>query len=476
MIYFIIKKLKSLFSFSHLLVLFVYTSITWFLVQPSFNPTSIYSSASITTIYGNVLMSITFLNFLLFVIKDFKSEITSNMKEILLTRLNSKRYIYGLFTAYFLFFIIGFVIPTYCIALFQQFYYASNTIKTSFFILKVLSLIISFVPLWIIITLYFVSVFRNEFVTLFLITVVYFFSLPVQVILKGVLFNNFWLMTFFEAGGIKSYLPIFTWFLSLSILPIIVKVLTVKISVIGLKEKFGKGLLASITKKLKFYLSMYHYRMLGLAPQIILWFFSFIGLIFVIILLNNPNGNFIVLSKIYIGAFIPVLFSFNQYSLIQIDREAGMMQTIFLRKISYSRIILNRWLIILIPQLFVVLIFVLLINIFGKPFSIEFIFYILLLNAFTGLLNLFIAIIFQSSGLPNLFIFALVYLQLRADVQLIITSSPVLNSLNIFYPLLQQKNVKIFFSHWITLLFFIFFLIIGITYTLKKRDKYITKF
>jgi len=84
----------------------------------------------------------------------------------------------------------------------------------------------------------------------------------------GEVFNNYWFVT-------KSSNAIYYWMLSFVLVYLLNKLSILLFSSLTVTERFTKGVFAIISKKLGFNLSMFHYRMLGLSSQKVLWFFSF---------------------------------------------------------------------------------------------------------------------------------------------------------------------------------------------------------
>ena len=71
---YILHNIKSLFTPAYAGVMAIYLAFAWFLGDPSFDPTAIYGSEKISNNYDLVLMSVMFINYLLFIIHHLKSE------------------------------------------------------------------------------------------------------------------------------------------------------------------------------------------------------------------------------------------------------------------------------------------------------------------------------------------------------------------------------------------------------------------
>lgn len=467
MINFIFFNLKNIFSFTHIFVLGIYFSFSWFLAKPPLDTSAIYNSQKLTLYYDTILMSLAFFNFLLFVITHFNREMEK--REIIGIRLSTKEIFWGLIISYLLFFFFGFVLPAYGIALIQQIIYAPLNINISIYFLKIISGLLGYTFLWIIISIWLFVKFRNDFTVLVIIVLLYLISLFVQFISNGLIFNQYWINSIFTDNNSFYFIitRIVAWFTVVLLSILLGNRIAKYLSQIEFAPPYRKGIFAKIANKCNAYLSMHHLNMMGLSSQKILILFSFIGFIFILFLIRNPQANLIIIAKIYLGAFIPILFSFNQYYLIKIDKEAGMVHNNFIRKISYTKIIFNRWLLLLIPQLLITLFFSLIISIFAQTLPFSFIIYILFLNVFCSLINLFFAVFTQTNSTANLFLLFFVYIQLRDDIQSFFISRNWLNKLNVFYTLLQENN-NIPLEHWFIMIGLILVMIFLTVKSLRK--------
>jgi len=444
LIAFVIYNLKSLFSPLHFLIVFVYCSFAWFLAQPFLDASAIYNSMRLTSYYDFILMSFGLLSFILAVLRHYRSALQRGRRGLLATRLSNHQIFWGLATSYLLFFFTGFALPSYVIAFVQQLMYAPNSISPSVFLLKMIVPFTGYCFFWLIAALALFGKLRNDFVVLFLFIVGYIVSLILRFVSGGLAFDHYWLiMVLIDKGaswraGIESFL---SWGVFLTIAYLCGNRLADHLDKIDLVEPFKKGVFARLAEKLGAHFSMHHLKMMGLANQKILTLFALIGLAPVLALLNNPHAELIVLGKIYLGALLPILFSFNQYYIIQLDRDAGMVHNNFLREIPYQKIIFNRWMLLLLPQLLVALSLSLIVFMLTQKLSVAFIAYLILLNIFCSLLNLLFALVPRTSGAANLMLLLFVYVQLREEVQAFFLSFPGINIFNIFYPLLQEGSI-----------------------------------
>ncbi len=455
---FIRYNIKSLFSLTYLFTVIVYSSFAWFISAPPFSFNAVYMSQRIIDSYNFVLMSIAFLTFLLFVVAHFREALQTGKKEIPLSRLTKRKIFWGLVFSYLLFFFLGYVIPSYIVALVQQLVYAPKKIDLLVYLINSLNLFTGYSFFWIILTLILFAWFKNDFVVLFVILITYGLASFLSLYTQGVLFNNYWLSSLLSKNPPERIAQsILVWAVFMTSIIISSIFISKKILDIDLSDPFKKGLFVRLLDKFRLDLSMHHLKMMGLGSQKILAFFTLLGLSQIIVLLSMPNANLLPFAKIYIGAFLPILFSFNQYYIVSIDREAGMIHNNFLRRMCYRRIVLNRWLVLLIPQLLISLIFLIIFSVFGKALPVSFIFYVLLLNIFCSAFNLFLGVLTNKTGVANLILLFFIYVQLREDFQNIFSANSIISDFNIFSPLLRLENSSIGYQQFIIVLSTILF-------------------
>lgn len=450
---FIAHQLRSLFSPYHFLTVFVYLSFAWFLAHPLLDPSAVYSSSKLTSYYDAILMSLGILSFLLTALGHFRNALQRGRRELLAVRLSNNQIFWGLATSYIIFFLIGFSIPVYGAALIQQWVYAPDNVTYSVFLLKITSGFTGYVLFWLVVVLALFTKLRNDFTVLVIFVVAYGASFLLQFRLDGLAFDHFWFTSIWY-GTTASWQAIvgssLAWLGILAAAFVIGNSIAKRLQHVELVEPFGTGVFVRLAKRLGSDLSMHHLKMMGLHNQKILTLFALVGLAFTLVLLTNPRGELIVFGKLYLGALLPILFSLNQYYIIQLDRDAGMVHNNFLRAMSYPHIVFHRWALLLVPQILVALSFSLLVMIVTGKLSMTFIAYLLLLNIFCSLFNLVFSVVTQSSGPANVILMLFIYVQLRQDVQDVFASLPLLNTFNLFYPLLQEQDVIPDFL-WITM-------------------------
>ena len=447
---FITHNLRSLVTPSFIGVMVIYLSFAWFLADPSVDPTAIYSSERFTSNYDLILMSVMMMNFLLFIVLHFKREWKASRRDILASRWTARRLVWGFVVSYAIFYLLAFVIPTYVVALVEQLICAPRNVRSIVFLLKASAGIVGYSLFWIIVSVWCATRLRNEFVSPIVLFFVYAASQFSNLISQGLWFNSYWLASAVRPLVIGPYWQAGLAWLAVTAIGVALGVrLERTILQVQLNEPYRKGMLSRLAQWSGADLAMHHYRMMGLSSQKVLAFFTAAGLLLLVPLFGRTDANLMPLAKVYLGAFVPVLFSFNQYFLIKIDREAGMTHNNFLRTIPYSRIILSRWLLLLAPQLGVELVFILIASALGQPFPFAFILYVLALNILCSAVNLLFAVTTMTNAVANLFLLFLVYLQLRDDVQHFLASSSFLSQLNILGLLVQPDFAPVTTTRWL---------------------------
>ncbi|MDH7603439.1 MAG: hypothetical protein QHH13_00895 [Melioribacter sp.] len=464
MITFVKFHLRQLISFSQLIVFALYVGFAWFLASPFFAPNIIYSSEKIIRTYNFMLFSVGLLNYILNIVSHFPNEFHPAKYQITASRLSSVEFFKGLIIVYIIYFTIMFVLPTYFIAFIQQAIYAPKKIDLFYYMINCFVGIFGNVIIWTIISIIIIVKTGNEFRTLLLIGLFYGLSLLINNFSNGVLFNNTWFVSVITEY--KNFENGIAWFISVCIFTVWGHNFSKKLNEKNFVVKYPKGFYALLLQKLNAKMSSYHVRMIGLENQKIITFFVVLGTLLLLPFLKKEGVNLLPMVQIYLGGFIALFFSFNQYFLMKIDEDAGMIHNNYLRAYSYSSIILNRWFITLIPHIMVVLICMIIIHVWGSPIDTGKIFYIILLNIFCSLLNLFFAIVLRINAAANLLLLLIVYGQLLDDFQRFIKNYPTLQSINIFSPLLTEQKIPSIL--WLFLLCNIVVIFILIVVRLKK--------
>ncbi len=442
---FIHFNLRSLFTKTFPIIIFIYLSFAWFLNNRNLNPASFDSSSNITEPYDMVLLSIMFLNYVLLIIQHFNKEIDKKRYTIVRTRISEAQFMGGLFAAYICFYIVGFILPAYLTAFVQQFIFSPGNIEYGVFVSKSLSIAFSLPLIWLTIAISLYLKYRDSFIVIVIVLIIYAVSISINLLTNGLIFDHLWIYKIINQNYSYSRLILifFGWiFLLLTSLGFASKISK------RIKPDTGIGsykhsFLSKLAERFSLDMVRYHIKMMGRANQKIFTVFLLIGLLLLIPTLKNANANLLILGKIYVGTFIPLLFAFNQYYIIQIDRDAGMLHNNFLRMTKFSTIVFHRWFLLITPQLITVLIFVSIFSIVVYPFHITLYIYILLLCSCLSLVNLLFAVVSKNNNAANLIVFFFVYLQLRDDVRESFFIMPFLKKLNVFEPLLQLGNTTI---------------------------------
>lgn len=472
MVAFIKHNLSDFFSISHLFSVFFFSSFAWFIAQPQIDPGAVFNSQKLISYYNNIFLSIVFIDFILHVLEHFQKTLRKNKLSLVIVRLSHHEIFWGLIVSYLISFLVFYIIPAYFFCFLQQLFYAPNTIKLEIYFLKFVSLSVSYNLFWIIIAIYLLVKLKTEFQAFMLFTFIYFISQIVRLLSNGFIFDAFWLgnIILSQTPFIEVIVRMCLWVLIIFVSIKIGKCILKKILPEGWEESYEHSLVSVFLKKFGAFISAHHCSMMGFRNQKILMIFSIIGVVFVIVLLSNPNGDMIVFGKIYLGAFLPIIFSFNQWFIIQLDRYTYMTQINNVRSSSYAFIIFNRWALLLIPQLLIGIVLSILIYFVVGRLSLSFIFYILFINIFCSVFNLCFSILTKSDGTANIVLILFVYFQLREDIQHLIFNDTHLSMFNIFSPLLHENDF-ISFELWLVLIVGILSLF-HIAYFLTKRIKY----
>jgi hypothetical protein len=435
------------------------------------NSGAVHSSEKLTLSYDLVLYSLGLMHFTLVVIRHFRYSMQRERREMLAARLSNGQIMRGLTVSYVLFFFIGFSIPIYAVALFEQLYYAPQNTQLFVFVWKSLAPLGGLLLFWIVLALFLIIRFRAEFTALALFVLAY-----ALLFFGGRIASPFFLtplgilsLALFEELPLQEIiLPFLGWLFFTGVALWYGSKISRNLLTIELADPFRKGLSARLSETMGAFLAAHHFKMMGLESQKILAAFAFAGLVLVLIAVGNPGANLIVFAKIYLGAFMPILFSLNQYYVIQLDRDAGMIQSNSLRSMSFPRIVLNRWKLLLLPQLLTTLVCALIVARYTGQLSWTIVPYLLLVNIFCSLLNLFFAAVSRTGGVSNVALLFLVYLLLREDVQTWLDSTQYLTYFNVFSPL-TREDPAIPATIWLALVVLIFGLVFASTVTLESR-------
>jgi hypothetical protein len=447
---YIVHSLKVLFTPTYACVVFVYLAFAWFLASPDLDARVVRSSARLTETYELVLMSVMMANFLLFVMTHFEGEWRRVYRDMLGSRLSCGEMFWGLMIAYGAFFVIGFVLPAYCTALVQQAMFSPTTLHVGLFVTRTTAALFGYTFCWIMIGAWCVIHFRNRIVGLLVVLTVYGMMQFTSLLSQGRLFDQYWLTHLVKLDSAGDMLiTAGSWVILGVVIPFVTgRRLVARLRDFDPVDPFPAGALLWITRQLGADLSTYHLRMMGLMSQKILILFALLGMGLLIPLVGRPDAQLNTVVKLYIGALVPLVLSLNYFSIIQVDREAGMLHNMFLRKISYLRVVLNRAVILQLPVLSVQSLLLLLMHLAVEPVRWSFVIFVLCLSCAYSTVNLFVAILTMRSSVANIVLLFGVYVLLRDDVQGLIRSHPVMDAANPFSPLLHQEGVAIGWMQW----------------------------
>ncbi len=468
---FIKKNTKELISLNYFLSLVVMLSLAWLFNTPALNHSGYNQSNIIVRPYDIILIYFITINMLLHIGNHFRDEIKSGRINLLRNKFSDAKTLGLYISSYFVFFFTLNIVPVYSTALFQQWINAPHSINVEVFLIDSFSQLFGYGFIGILLTIYLVFNWISEtrmVLLLYAFIILMSFS---NILLHFNLFNMDWMFEIYSEGiGYHLSLSIMIWlFLICAVIMLLIR--TVKdISPKLIQKPYYKGLFTKLFDIMKLNMSKHHLCMMGLETQKILILFSTAGAVVLYSLLKIKGADFLVLSKIYLGAIIPITFSFNQQQIVDVDKDAGMLNIILIRNISYYMIILNRWLLLIFPQILIVTIYFTAFFLNTDLFNTSFYLYLVALNITGSLLNLNLHILTGKSGIAKIFVLLFFYIPLRSDVQIIFNSNFLLNKLNIFSPLSNFKNVLPTIYQQSTLTLFIIILL-TLSPTIMKRIK-----
>jgi hypothetical protein len=164
---------------------------------------------------------------------------------------------------------------------------------------------------------------------------------------------------------------------------------------------------------------------------------------------------------------IPLVFTLNQSFIFKIDHDAGMKESIVLKSNSYIKIILNRWLVLVLIQILVQLAGIFIVHFYSHSLPAIYTIYILLLGILISLFNLFVNVSTRSIGLANILLFIMIYIQLNEDIVLIVENYTFLSTAQFIYP-----EASLIDMHMCFLVFLFIVVLLIITSTIIQLTKY----
>jgi hypothetical protein len=451
---YIVHTLRSLLTPTYASVVMVYLAFAWFLASPDLDARVVRSTQRLMETYELVLMSVMMANYLLFVMLHFAGEWRRGYRDMLATRLTCGEMFWSLVVAYGAFFLVGFLIPTYAMALIQQYSYSPGTIRGGVFLTRTLGSLFGYTFCWLIVSLWCVVHFRNRIVGFLVVLTAYATMQFASLLSQGRIFDQYWITSLFKldsAGGVAF--TVGSWVIAGVVAPLLLGgALVARLREYDPVDPFQPGVLSRVARLCGADFSAYHLRMMGLMSQKILILFALLGMGLLIPLVSRPDAQLRTVVTIYIGAFVPLVLSLNHFSIIQVDRESGMLHNMFLRKTPYVRVVLNRAIILQLPVLFVQTLLLVIMHFTVEPVGLPFVLFVFGLSCMYGAVNLFMAILTMKSSVANLVLLFGVYVFLRDDVQGLIKRYPSLDAANPFSPLLVNGTLTVGWMQWCVVL------------------------
>lgn len=435
---FIKNNISELISLNYLLSLFLMISVAWFFNTPALNHSGYKQSSVIVQPYEFIFIYFITLNLLLNIISHLKDEIRKGRINLLRIKFSDVSVVNLHLLLYCIFFFLFGAIPVFTTAVFQQWINAPQFINLSVFFVDSISGLCSYGIIWILLSVYLVLYKHSESkIILILYSIILSMSL-LNELLRFKIFNMNWLYEVFYYGiSYESGAGVIVWLVIITALKLLLNMISKNISPKLYPQPYGKVNIAKIFETLKMNLSKHHIRMIDLETQKIIVLFVSAGALVLFFLLKTKGADFFIMSKIYLGAIIPIAFSFSQQQIVESDKEAGMLQNILLKDRSYYSIIMNRWLLIILPQIIIVSIFFTAFFFGTYRFNPFLFLYLVELNIIGSILNLNLHIFTGKASVAKVFVLLFFYLPLRADIQEIIKSASMLNVLNIFEPIIN---------------------------------------
>lgn len=451
MIKFITHSVKEFISVSHLICIYLLFGFSWVISMPPIEYYALNNSVKLLDNYNLLLYTIGFGVYILSILNHMH-DIFINKKFLLVgSHLTENQVIVSMLLTYLIVFNLLYVIPAYSLCSIQQLFYAPDSFSTKAYIIEYLNTIIGYFPFWVLVTLSIFIYLKDVFSSLITVLLLYLSSFILSSITNGILFYNILFRNIFDTDLIVPELLVRLTILIFLIIAAFLFLLNISSK---LYERFSivrykKGFLHFLYSKVSFHLSAHHSTMMGYRNQNVLMVFVLMGTIFLLPLFINPNLETIVLFKIYYGVFIPLLYSFYQPSIIQIDLSSNMIISLLCRQVSYAYIVFNRLVLLLLPQLIVIIIMVIVVEIFSPKMTFELLAYLLILNVF----HAFVKVLFSSTRISihysNILIITINYILLREDVQTVMNSNQLLIYLNFLSPIVSNSN-EVSLTLWLT--------------------------
>ncbi|MCU7492984.1 MAG: hypothetical protein HF312_08710 [Ignavibacteria bacterium] len=459
---FIYNSLKQMLNSTYLSLLFLYGVICWMVTDMAIKSQGFVSGKAILKSYDTIVLFLVLINCIYFIITHFRESLNSRVRDAEVVRLGKFRYFWGLIATYFIYFVVFNVLPLYLTAFVQNIISSTSAFQFSDYIFALLSTALraGFWP--IVLSVILIVWIKNDLMTLIAWTAVYLMVTAISVI-SGLYKTG-------DGSTPLSTVPL--------IANIAVSILTIgggfiisrRLTEYDYNEKISGGIFPYIAHKLRFVLSEFHYKMLGLKTQSLYLIFGLLGFAFVLSLTAGMGANNTVISKIYVAVFFPLLFSFNQYNLLAVDIESGMIVTNVLRKTGYSRVVMNRWFTMLLPQAAFAVIFSFFLASSFDGLNISFLVLVVMLNLLFSSMNFSLSVFFMRPGFANFTVGFIAYLMLREDVQTVISSSKLMSYVNVFGSITSFTNNTPALSHILIALFFSVMFILLAFNKLKKID------
>lgn len=418
-------------------------SVAWLLNIPGINKAGFTESTTIIDNYNLVITFFIMMNLILSIGSHLKREVDTGTINLIRSKFGDKN-VLTLYSISYLFFYFCFnLVPAYSAAFVQQYLNNPSSISLKIFVAALLSEFLGYGFIWTLLTVYLIFYRHSETKIIIMMYAVILFISLINIPFGYKIIDMNWIYGMYLNGIVSLTIAgMIEWLTFAGIAIILLANLSKNIRSPLIYNTFNRSYSAKLLNKVKLQLSAYHLSMLGLETQKMLVVFLTAFAVILYLMLKIKGADFNILAKIFLGGIIPVAFSFNQLQIFTIDQDAHNFNNILLKRKPYYSLILNRWALILLPQILIVSIYFVSFWYAAPLFNTGLFLYLIGLNLLCGSLNLLLNMITKKNGIANILVLIIFYLPLRSDIQNLLNRNNISNILNIFSPLIQVGNTQ----------------------------------
>jgi hypothetical protein len=439
---FAVVALRRLWSWSHAAVIALYCSLAWFLVGAE--PTIIFRSELVFGIYDGILQTFGLLTCILAVLGHWQQELQPSNREMLRLRLGDAGVIGGLVLGYWLFWVTACVVPMILVAAVQQVLAGVMYLSSAVMVQYACSAIFTgFAMLWILSAIGIYNARRSVPLTLIAVAALLLVVSIIKSFSGGLLFDGLWIEH-------PSVVGMLIWLLAMASVAVLLYGFQRRLAVLVVSDAFGRGLSVALFEHLGWTLAVFHARLLTMSHALVLALLSGGGLAVILPLLRQ-HPSFSAMANVYLGALVPLMFALRMNVIVEVDKCAGMMESLHLAHHEYWRIVLHRWFVLVLPVVVSLAVFGILLWLFTPHYSLGNIAYTVMLGVVWQALGLALTLWMPRSGAWQIAFVLIVYIQLREDVQTFVHAS-ALRHFNIVSPLWNSDGAS-FWQHIVLVVF-----------------------